>query len=86
MKVSVLLMENAKQIMLTPENDHERSALKIVAPGDKIEAQVKWGTMFDRDERLLGYEINKCQGGYYRAYENTDSLMLVVTSDKGKQK
>lgn len=80
MKVSVLLIENAKQIMLTPENDHEKSALKLIAPDDKIEVAVKWGTMFDREDRLAGYTIEKCRGGYYRGYPDSDSLMFLVTS------
>lgn len=85
MKVSVLLIENAKQIMLTPENDHERSALKLIAPGDKIEAEVKWGTLFDKEPTLRGYEISQCRGGYYRAYENDDSLMFVITKEDKKE-
>jgi hypothetical protein len=85
MQISVLLLENAKQIMLTPENDHEKSALKLIAPGDKIEAAVKWGTMFDREEKTFGYNVSKCRGGYYRGYENSDSLMFIVTSKKDEK-
>jgi hypothetical protein len=83
MKVSVLLVENAKQIMLTPENDHERSALKIIAPGDKIEAATKWGSMYDREAvKMARYSVDECAGGYFRAFPDDESLMFIVTSKK----
>ena len=73
MKVSVLIIDEAKQIMLTPENDHERSALKMISPNDKIEAATKWGTMFDKEDRMAGYVVGKCQGGYYRGYPDEEA-------------
>lgn len=85
MKISVLLLEGAKQIMLTPENDHERSALKVIAPGDKIEAATKWGTYMDTEESLFGLEVGKCRGGYYRGYLSEESLMFIVRSEKKKE-
>ena len=87
MKVSVLLVDGAKQIMLTPENEHEKSALKMIAPEDKIEAVSKWGGFFDKEDKLLGYEINKCQGGYYRPFPSDESLMFIIKPRKvGKWK
>lgn len=83
MKISVLLIENAKQIMITPENDHEKTALKMIAPGDKIEAVTKWGQFTD-GEQHAGLEVNKCQGGYYRGYQSSESLMFIVTPKKEK--
>ena len=80
MKISVLLLENAKQIMLTPENDHEKSALKMIAPDDKIEAVSKWGTFTDRERQTFGYDIEQCRGGYYRGYPSDESLMFVISS------
>lgn len=82
MKISVLMVENAKQIMLTPENDHERSALKMIAPEDKIEAVTKWGTFGDDTKRHAGYSIEECKAGYYRPFENRESLMFLITSSK----
>lgn len=32
MKIAVLLVDGAKQIMLTPETKHEKEALMIMAP------------------------------------------------------
>jgi hypothetical protein len=79
MKISVLLLDEAKQIMLTPENEHEKSALKLIAPDDKIEAVTKWGTMFDPNDKMAGYKIDLCQGGYYRGYPDNDSLIFLIT-------
>ena len=81
MKVAVLLIEGAKQIMLTPETDLERSALKMIDPDSKIIAQSKWGAFSDVE--TVGTKIDKCQGGYYRAYEDKESLILLIEqSDK----
>lgn len=63
--------------MLTPENDHEKSALKMIAPTDKIEAISKWGT-FDREQDTFGFEIFECQLDYFRRRETKESLMLVI--------
>jgi hypothetical protein len=82
MKISVLLVEDAKQIMLTPENEHEKSALKMIAPGDAIEAVTKWGTFMDREPSHLGYEVGMSQGGVYRAYADENSLMFIVSKKK----
>lgn len=81
MKIAVLLVDGAKQIMLTPETDHERSALKMIAPGDKIEAKTQWGTFTDKEE-LIGLDVNTCRGGYYRGYEHSESLIFLITSKK----
>ena len=85
MKVAVLILQDAKQIMLTPENEHEKMALKMIAPTDKIEASSKWGT-FDRERETHGYEVYECQGDYFRRRETEESLMLVVTPSPTKEK
>lgn len=81
MKISVLIHEDGKQIMLTPENEHEKSALKTIAPNDKIEAVTKRG-QFDDKEKMYGLKVGMCQGGYFRRYDSEDSLMFVITSPK----
>jgi len=86
MKISILITDEAKQIMMTPENEHERAALKMIAPGDKIEAETKWGTFFNAEEKLVGYDVEKCQGGYYRAYASDDSLMFIITPKSAQKR
>lgn len=85
MKIAVLLVEDAKQIMITPENDHERSALKMIAPGDKIDAVVKWGS-FGGGDSLRGVHVGLNQAGYYRQWEDSESLMLIVSKPKQETK
>lgn len=84
MKVAVLLLDGVKQIMLTPENDHEKSALKLIAPQDKIEAVSKWGT-FDNKEETFGYSAFKCRGDYYRREMSDESLMLVISENRNNE-
>ena len=83
MKIAVLLLENAKQIMLTPENDHEKAALKMIAPEDKIEAVSKWGMFTDNE--TYGLDVSECRGGYYRGYPSNESLMFIVTPKETKR-
>ncbi len=32
-----------------------------------------------------GYNVTLCQGGYLRAYEDSDSLMLVIRNKKSEK-
>lgn len=82
MKVSVLISEGVKQLILTPETEHEKMALKLIDPEDKIHTVVKRGCFVGEEPRVLGYDVYQCQGGYYRAEENFDSVMFVITPDK----
>ncbi len=83
MKIAVLLLDGAKQVMLTPETEHEKQALKMIAPGDKLEAMAKWGTF--RDKEHYGKSFDLCQGGYYREFANSESLMFVITTPETKE-
>lgn len=85
MKIAVLLVDGAKQIMLTPETEHERASLKMIAPTDRIEAVTKWGHYaYDNGPKHYGIEVAQCQGGYYREFPNSESLMFIVTDQKDK--
>lgn len=87
MKIAVLLVDGAKQIMLTPETEHEKTALKMIAPTDKIEAATKWGRFtYDNGPRHYGMEVAECQGGYYREFPDSESLMFIVTDGKKEAK
>jgi len=80
MKTAIILADGIKQIMLTPENDSERQALKYITPDDDISLEIKTGTLYDSSpECARGYVVQKCEGNYLRAFENEDSLMLVLT-------
>ena len=80
MKISLVITEGAKQIMMTPETEHERAALRMIAPGDTLRTVSQWGSFGD-ERKHVSYQVGKCEGGYYRAFETRDSLMLVITEN-----
>lgn len=86
MKISMIIVEGAKQIMITPETEHEKEVLRYIEPNDELSVVSKIGTLYDSgDKQHWGYQLEECQGGYYRAYETSDSLMFVI-KDKKKKK
>lgn len=81
MKLSVVIAEGVKQVMMTPENDHEREALKWINPTDDIEIATKFGT-YDSEPTHVAYNSSLCQGGYVRRFAEESSLMFVLTPKK----
>jgi hypothetical protein len=85
MKCAVIFADNIKQIMLSPENDSEKFALRLITAQDDISVDVKQGTLFTRvPSSALGYIVQPCQGGYLRAYEQEDAVMLVLRKREEK--
>lgn len=78
MKCSIVISEGIKQVMFTPETESEKQALSMLTSDDNIEVAIKKGAFADRRERY-GYEVAMCQGGYLRAWENDNTVMLVMT-------
>lgn len=85
MKVAIIFSEGTKQINFTPENDDERQALKLITPNDDIRLAVKSGTFGEDRFTPFTIGINKCQGGYLRAYDGGESIMLVLTPKKNSE-
>lgn len=81
MKTAILITNEVKQIMLTPENKAEREALSYISPSDDIHTVIKKGSFYDGEE-IFGVNIYECQGGYYRAEKKEDSVMFVLTPKK----
>lgn len=80
MKTAIVFADGIKQIVLTPENDDEKQALKLITPNDDISLAVKTGTFIDKHaEKPFHAVINCCQGGYLRAFSDEESIMLVLT-------
>ena len=77
MKISIVIAEGEKQIMMTPETDHERQALKFITPTDKIEIASQWGT-YDDEPTHFSFNSTKCQGGYIRRFAEKESLMFIL--------
>lgn len=65
MKITFLIHENTKQLVLTPELDSDRAIFKLFGSPEKV--KVYKGGFFD-----------ECQGGWMRQYPNEDSLILVI--------
>ena len=86
MKCAVVLADGAKQIMLTPENENEKMALKMITEEDDISVEYKEGRFYDDPGKLVGYNVAFCQGGYLRAYEDADSLMLVLRKKETEER
>jgi len=90
MKISIVITEGAKQIMMTPETKVEKEALKFIAPDDELKVvskyRIGWGSFGDDNSSHIKYQIAKCQGGYYRAFETEDSLMFVIEDKKETKK
>lgn len=82
MKTAIIIACGIKQICLTPENEEERQALKMITADDDISLEIKEGSMYDQppfSSVKNGYIIEKSQGGYLRGYTCSDSIMLVLT-------
>lgn len=80
MKVAIIIADGIKQIMFTPENESEKQALLMITPQDNITVEAKQGTLYDKSpECAKGYTVQKCKNGHLRAFEDEDSLMLILT-------
>ena len=77
MKTAIIISNGLKQIMFTPENDSEKMALKLITPDDNISIEVKHGRFTDK-ATATGYSISECRGGYLRAWEDDNSVMLLL--------
>ena len=80
MKTAIIIADGIKQIMFTPENPSEKLALSMITADDNINIETKMGTFYSHTPKSAqGYTVQKCKGDYLRAYESTESLMLVLT-------
>ena len=88
MKCAIVLADGVKQIMFTPENKNEKMALKMISTEEEITVETKEGVFYDnfRDCQHKGYNVALCQGGYVRAFEDSNSLMLVLKPKEKKKK
>ena len=81
MKISIVIAEGCKQVMLTPETEHEKQAIKFIAPDDVLKGVSKIGT-FDNEPRYPNEQVAMCQGGYLRRFADKESLMFVIEDNK----
>jgi hypothetical protein len=79
MKVAIIFSEGVKQINFTPENEDEKQALKLITPNDDIQLAVKSGSFGEERHKPFTIEVNQCKGGYLRTFDNSESIMLVLS-------
>lgn len=79
MKVDIIFSDGTKQINFTPENEDEKQALKLITPSDDIQLAVQSGQFGEDYFKPFSIKIDKCKGGYLRAFSSSDSIMLVLT-------
>ena len=70
MKIKLLVIPNeCKQIILTPETKEETDVLKTFnEPNTAI-------------FKGCDYEVEKCQGGYYREYQSENSVVILIRKE-----
>ena len=81
MKISIVIADGYKQVMMTPETDHEKEAIKFIAPDDTLKAVSKKGT-FDDKPNHYGMNVSMCEGGYLRRFAEDESLMFVIENKR----
>lgn len=81
MKISAVIADGYKQIMMTPESEHEKEMLKWIDPEDEIEIAQKKGT-YDEKPQHFGMQSQTCRGGYLRRFAEEDSIMFVIKTKK----
>lgn len=79
MKVAIIFSDGIKQINFTPENKDEKTALKLITADDNINLAVKNGAFGEERYKPFTIDIQKCAGEYLRTFDNSDSVMLVLT-------
>lgn len=84
MKVSIVIADGYKQIMMTPESEHEKEVMRYIEPSDTLQVVQTKGTF---DDELNHYRMNvsMCQGGYLRMFAEKESIMFVISKkDNGE--
>ena len=79
MKTALILTDEVAQINLTPETPGEKAILALLADrGKNISIAVKRGSFGNKPEPYHT-RVQSCQGGFLRAFDGGDSVMLVLT-------
>ena len=83
MKTTIIIKNNFKEVVLTPEDDTEKDAIDLI-----IKKDYSIGSCGKPDKLIKGLkayrgEFYNCQGGWMREGSGDDSLILVF-DDKEK--
>lgn len=80
MKTALVVSGNDINIFLTAETDEERMALKYISEGKTFEV-LSERAGFTGEHQVARLQVNKCQGGWLRAYADKDSIVLCNTKE-----
>jgi len=79
MKTAIVFTEGIKQINFTPENEDEKMVLKLITVNDDIHLAKKTGVFGPDSIKPFSVSIESCRGNHLRCFDNTESIMLVLT-------
>ena len=70
MKTAIYILNGVTQLVLTAENEHEKSVLALEGAINNKRAQAYRGSFYH------------CQGGWYRQGSDDDSLIIVMGEEE----
>ena len=73
MKTAIVMRGKVRQLVLTPEDDTERTMLGVFADKEHLRTY------------LGRFEIEHCQGGWLREFPSHDSLLIVYNPENAGQ-
>lgn len=86
MKCALVIANNLKQIMLTPESEEEKAALALITQDQDISLDIKEGIFYEGGTPpSMGYRVEECRGDYLRAFHDSKSIMLILRPKKKKK-
>lgn len=83
MKTSIIITDKIKQIVLAPETDNEKEALKMFDGKDDLEIMMKRGS-FHNEDSPYGSIISTCEGGWLRAYSDNSCRIFTLKPKEKK--
>ena len=82
MKAALVITEDVRQIVLTPENEIETKILSVMKGTEKQQMDLFVGSFYDATNyQYAPYKssvLQECEGGWIREYSSKDSLIIVV--------
>ena len=69
MKAQLVVGDGWKQIVFSPETEHDKTIARMLAETGRQNVEVKFGAFFHE----------QCQGGWYRQFDSSDALMFTLT-------
>jgi hypothetical protein len=81
MKASLVITNDVRQVILSPENETEKKILSAIKGTEKADVDIHVGSFWDGSMYGHSYKSSRlqaCQGGWTREYSDADSVILVI--------